>query len=317
MHFFTYFKKIFQCTLLSSFIFGAVACNNEEDNKDDIDKEEFCVNTFSNELQTLSDGVAEREFILFVPDSYNQNNPIPLLINFHGFGGCAVDFVEQVGSGPRGLNEVANNNNFIVAYPQGVSRVKGSPEWDPGDNGFQSILDNDVFFVEQLIADISNQFNIDPLRIYAAGYSNGGMMAYGLACTKSNLFAAIGVMSGIMLEDICDENRFTSVIHFHGIEDDVLPLAGNQDFQSVSAVIDFWLNHNGIPESNRVRRELNNGNVTLEQFTGGNGNTDFTFYTINREFDKPGGHVWFTGDIEGVSPNQIMWDFLEAYKLDD
>ena len=142
-------------------------------------------------------------------------------------------------------------------------------------------------------------------------------MAYGLACTKSDMIAAVGIMSGVMLEGTCDENEFTSVIHFHGIADDVLPLNGNQDFQPVSDVVDFWLNHNNISTSSLVTSELNNGDVVLEEYSGGNGNTSITLYTVNQEHDKDGGHVWFTGDIDGSSPNQILWDFLSSYRLDD
>ena len=163
-----------------------------------------------------------------------------MLINFHGFGGCASQFSANVGD----LHTVANSNNFLVAYPQGITRTKGGAEWDPGNNGSKDISTNDAYFVEQLINNISCEYNVDASRIYAAGYSNGGMMAYGLACTSPNLIAASGIMSGIMLEDECEANEYTSIIHFHGTDDGVLPYNGNQDYQPVEDVVNFWLNHN-------------------------------------------------------------------------
>jgi polyhydroxybutyrate depolymerase len=204
-----------------------------------------------------------------------------------------------------------------VAYPQGVVREKGAAEWDPGDNGSRNIKENDVYFAEQLISDISNEYNVDLSRVYATGYSNGGMMAYGLACSKGNRIAAAGIMSGIMLQGTCDVNEYTSIIHFHGIADDALPYDGNQDFQPVSDVIDFWLNHNNIPTSSLVTTELNGGDVVRDEYTGGNESTSVVLYTINSEHDKPGGHVWFSDDIGGTNPNQILWDFLSNYSLDD
>jgi len=240
-----------------------------------------------------------------------------LIINFHGFGDCAANYSTTVGE-LYNLNSLANSENFLVAYPQGVTRAKGSPEWDPGDNGSQNINENDIYFTEQLITDISNEYNIDPSRVYATGYSNGGMMAYGLACSRTDLIAAAGIMSGVMLqEDSCDPNEYTSIIHFHGIADDVLPYEGNQDYQSISDIINFWLDNNNIPATNLTTTDLNDGDVTLEEYTGGNENTAVTLYTINREFEKEGGHVWFSGDIDGSSPNQILWDFLSTYSLDD
>ena len=297
---------------------GFMGCNSDDDNKEDFNnKDETCNNITASNFQTITVGSETREYILHIPTSFDSNTPTPLVINFHGFGGCATDFATDVGLGAAGLNAVADNNNFIVAYPQGVVRAKESPEWDPGDSGVQNIKDNDIYFTEQLVNEISSNYNIDALRVYATGYSNGGMMAYGLACTKSDLIAAVGIMSGIMLEGTCNMNEYTSVIHFHGRDDDVLPLAGNQDFQPVSDVIDFWLDHNNIPTSSVETTELNNGDVFRDVYTGGHGNTSFTIYTVNSEHDKPGGHVWFTGEIDGVSPNQVLWDFLSSFRLDD
>ena len=46
------------------------------------------------------------------------------------------------------------------------------------------------------VNDISSKYNVDIERVYAVGYSNGGMMAYGLANYKSDLIAAVGSVSG-------------------------------------------------------------------------------------------------------------------------
>ncbi len=159
--------------------------------------------------------------------------------------------------------------------------------------------------------------NVDSSRVYAIGYSNGGMMSFGLACSRGDLIAAIGIMSGIMLPESCDANEYTSVIHFHGIADDVLPYEGNQNYQSVQDVINFWLNHNGIPASSLVTTELNGGDVVRESYSGGNKNTSVILYTVHELNGKAGGHGWFIGNIEGNSPNQILWKFLSSYGVDN
>ena len=274
-------------------------------------------NSAEDGYRTIVQGTVTREYILHVPASYDSNTPTPLVINFHGFGGSASDFSMAIGGGYSNLNSLADSRNFLVAYPQGVVRAKEGAEWDPGDNGSQNINDNDVYFVEQLISDISKEYMVDLSRVYATGYSNGGMMAYGLACSRGDLIAAAGIMSGIMLQGTCDVNEYTSIIHFHGIADHVLPYEGNQDFQPVSDVVKFWLNHNNIPTSSRVTTELNGGDVVRDEYQGGNENTSVVLYTINREHDKPGGHVWFSDDIGGTNPNQILWDFLSNYSRDD
>ena len=261
--------------------------------------------------QRLDQETVTREYILYVPANYDHNIATPLVIIYHGFGECASGYSETIGS-YYGLDVLADSENFIVAYPQGAFREKGAQYWEPGDNGEQDIRVNDVYFSEQLISDISSTFNINLSRVYAAGYSNGGMMAYSLACSRGDLFAAIGIMSGTMLDESCNINQNTPIIIFHGIGDDILPYEGNQNYQSVSEVVNFWLNHNNIPSASLVTTELNGGTVVRDEYSGGNDNTCLTLYSVYEEYGKAGGHVWFSDEINGSSPNQILWDFLSS-----
>jgi polyhydroxybutyrate depolymerase len=265
--------------------------------------------------RSLVEGSKKREYILHVPASYDKTKPTPLVINFHGFGGRASDYAEEVGV-RFDLNEIADENGFLVAYPQAAFREKGANYWEPGDTGRQDIEANDVYFTKQLIADIGDELNLDKTRIYAVGYSNGGMMAYDLACCASDSIAAVGIMSGIMLSDTCYEKEaHTSVIHFHGVSDGVLPYEGDENYKSVSSVIELWVDHNGIPASNRVTTKMKDGDVVRETYRGGKEDTSVVLYSVKREYRQPGGHVWFSEPIEGKHPNQILWDFLSSNRL--
>lgn len=275
-----------------------------------------CNNSGQDTYRTISQGGSTRAYMLHIPAGYEPNSPTPLLINFHGFGDCAEHYAGHVGDFLE-LNALADQERFIVAYPQGVTRKKGAPEWDPGDNGSEQIRESDPYFTEQLIAEIADTYNVDAARVYACGYSNGGMMAYGLACSRGDMIAAVGIMSGIMLSGSCDESELTSVIHFHGLADDVLPYDGGEFYQAVPEGIDSWVRHNQIPDSSRTSTQLNGGDVVREAYTGGAEQTSVVLYTIHKEHDKAGGHVWFSDAIDGRSPNQIMWEFLSQYSLED
>jgi len=260
--------------------------------------------------QVTSSETIVREYILHIPTNYNVENSTPLVINLHGFGDCAAEFSETVGDFYN-FNELADQENFLVAYPQGAYRPeKEDTYWEPGDNGSMNIFENDNYFFEQLIAEINTEFNLDLNKIYAIGYSNGGMMAYSLACNKNDLFSAVGIMSGVMLEEDCMLDNSIPIIKFHGIADEVLPYAGNLWYQSVSDVVNFWLDKNNIPSNSLITTELSDGKVVRDEYFGGNENSCFQLYTINEEWDKPGDHVWFSEPIEGSSPNKIMWDFF-------
>ena len=257
---------------------------------------------------------ARREYLLHIPEGFPSETEFALIINFHGFGDCASDYADSVGE-LYGLNDLADEQGFVVAYPQAMVRAKGDPYWEPGGSGGDIEL-NDLSFTRQLVADVSTRTIINPDRVFAAGYSNGGMMAYDLACRASDLFPAVAIMSGVMLADSCDEIGATSIIHFHGLADTVIPLDGSGDFPSVLENIAFWIDHNGIPNESLVSSVLDSGAVTRDLYAGGRENTSLALYVVNREFGKAGGHVWFSDAIDGSNPNQIMWRFLSASSVE-
>ncbi len=261
--------------------------------------------------QVTADGTIMREYILYVSANYDPSLSSPLIINMHGFGDCASDYAQTIGEF-YAFDELADQENCIVAYPQGAYRPeKEDTYWEPGDTGFEDIYQNDVYFIEQLIGQIREEYTIDENKIYACGYSNGGMMAYSLACNNTGLFKAIGIMSGTMLEEECSATVTTPIIVFHGIADEVLPYEGNLWYQSVGEVIDFWLDQNAISANSKLSSELNDGKVILDEYSNNDENTCLSLYTIYEEHDKPGDHVWFSDLIGDDSPNQVMYNFFD------
>ena len=253
-----------------------------------------------------------REYILHVPSGYDAAFAHPLVIVYHGFGDCASYWEEHLGQ-DLGFNALADDQGFLVAYPQGAYRpAKESTYWEPGNGTGEHIYDNDVYFTEQLIADVVADYNLDSDEVYAAGYSNGGMMAYSVGCTRGDMVAAVGVMSGAMLDDAgsCDPAHPVPVIIFHGVGDWVLPYNGNEWYGPVADVVDLWLDHNGIPASSLTTLSLNGGDVVHDTYTGGNEGICLSLYTVEQEFGAPGDHVWFSEPMDGVSPSRILWDFF-------
>src|SRR5204863_7766187 len=117
----------------------------------------------------------KREYLLYVPRSYDRSKPTPLVISMHGAG--------LWGASQRDIsrwNTLADNAGFIVVYPSGVGG-KGVRVWraELGDDG----LKKDVRFISDLIDTLSASYNIDSTRIYANGLSNGGGMSFALSCT--------------------------------------------------------------------------------------------------------------------------------------
>ena len=268
----------------------------------------FCNNQNTEGYQRIEDNGVGREYILYPPTLESSDTPSALIINFHGYGDCANAYAEDIGN-LYGLNDLADDEGFLIAYPQAMIREKGDPYWEPGDVG-SDISINDVLFARRLVSDVASKVQIDIEKTFAVGFSNGGMMAYDLACTAADVFDSVAIMSGVRLDGACDDSISKSILHFHGSDDTVIPLDGSGDFPSVYSSIDFWVGQNQIPEDSGVSSVLNGGEVTRERYIGGREGTEVNLYVINTEFDKPAGHSWFSAQIEGKTPNQIIWEFF-------
>ena len=128
----------------------------------------------------------KREYLLYVPRSYDRARPTPLVISMHGAG--------LWGASQRDIsrwNDLADAKGFIVVYPSGVGG-KGVRIWraEPGED-----LAKDVKFISELIDTISAHYSVDSTRIYANGLSNGGGMSFALSCTLSKRIAAVGMVA--------------------------------------------------------------------------------------------------------------------------
>ena len=162
-----------------------------------------------------------RRYLLHVPDSYDPEQPTPLVISLHGFVQWPAHQQNM-----SGWNEVADEHGFLIVYPQGTgfplrwhSRQNNHPRWSNT---------NDLQFILDLLDHLSQSYNIDQERIYANGMSNGAGMSDLLACELSGRIAAIGGVAGSYLypREDCHPDHPIPVIAFHGLDDPIVPYSG-------------------------------------------------------------------------------------------
>ena len=277
------------------------SCKNNDGKDGDYNSDECYLNT---NAQTLVHDGMNREYIIYVPNSYDGTSAVPLLLNFHGFGGSASQYMQEAD-----MRSLAEADTFILVYPQG-SCLDGSSHWNPcptgGDN--KSTAD-DVGFVEAMISEISSQYNLDMERIYAAGYSNGGMMAYGLANYKSDLIAAVASVSGTMLNCTGPTSHPMPVVHLHGTSDGVVSYNGSNDWNSVQSTLDYWINFNNTVSTPIVNID-NTGAMTIEHYVYDQGDN-----SVSVEHYKyiGGDHVWFNELYQGQNASNLVWSFMSKY----
>ena len=144
-------------------------------------------------------------------------DPAPLVVFLHGGFGSGEQAEKTYG-----WDAEADQGHFLVAYPDGVDRA-----WNTGGGCCGTpARDNvdDVGFVTAMVAAIEKSVPVDAHKIYASGMSNGGIMAFTLAC-RTTIFAAIGPGSATQLGD-CESPHPVSVIHIHGTADHNVPYDG-------------------------------------------------------------------------------------------
>jgi polyhydroxybutyrate depolymerase len=257
----------------------------------------------------------KREYLLYVPKSYNRARPAPLVITMHGAGGWPVQ--------QRDLSEwnrVAEREGFIVAYPSGlkdgVARVWGVR---PGPGPIR-----DVQFIAELIDKLAADYNIDRARIYANGISNGGGMAFLLSCTLSDRIAAFGMVAAAQTLpwSACTDRRPAPMIAFHGTADPLTPYHGGttwvfpRAFPDISKWTANWARRNQCdrqPVENSVA-----AGVSRREYTGCADDAAVVLYTI-----RGGGHSWpggkpmpewFVGPTSGsIDATSEMWAFFRDH----
>ena len=259
----------------------------------------------------------KREYLLYVPKSYDPTRPTPLVISMHGAGlwGAAQEETSQ-------WNDLADEQRLIVVYPSGVGG-KGVRVWraEPGSG-----LVKDVRFISELIDTLKASYNIDSTRIYANGLSNGGGMAFVLSCTLSDRIAAVGMVAAAQTLSWkwCADNRAVPMIAFHGTADPEVPYDGGSSwitprpFPSTPKWAANWARRNrcaAVPVESMVAAD-----VTRRTYTNCADDASVVLYTV-----QGGGHTWpggkplpewFVGrTTRSINATALMWEFFSNHPL--
>ena len=267
---------------------------------------------------TLKSSGERRRYLLYIPASCQLDGPIPLVISLHGF----AEWPAHQMSTSR-WNEVADQYGFMVVYPAGTGFPRRwrilSPAAESGETT------KDIRFISELIDTLERNYPIDPTRIYANGLSNGGGMAFVLACALSNRIAAAGSVAGAYSypAEACQPSRPVPMIFFHGTADPIVPFTGGKSARGFSfPAVPDWVRlaaeRNGC-ETTPVELPAS-GEVSGIKYTGCEQGAEVVFYTVHG-----GGHSWPGGKplprwivgrtSQDMHASEVMWEFFSHYSL--
>ena len=262
-----------------------------------------------------------RSFIVYVPPTYDGSTQVPIVFNFHGGGGTSSSFIFT-----NDMRPIADTANFIAVYPQAaVDPSDGSNSWlhkTPTTH-------NDVNFIEAIIDTLSNDYNIDNDRVYACGYSEGGIFSYELGCRLNNRIAGFASVSGSMLVDAfrvsyynlgnCSPIHPTAVLLIPGTSD-FSPHSSYSGLQpyymSVNEITTYWANHNNTntnPTVTSVPNTNTSDGSTVEKRIWENGDNCVAVQELKV---INGGHDWpgSSGNMD-IDASEEIWKFLSKYDV--
>ena len=182
-------------------------------------------------LHTITiEGMQPRTYYLNVPSKYTLGSATPLVLALHSRTMNAKTIIND-----SQILSWAESMNFIVAGLDGAI-YEGASSWNAGNccTNATTYGENDLLFASTVIDFVSSKYSVDKSRIWAIGHSNGGMMAYRLACDLSDKITAIAVVTGAQMDPTCNPTRPVSVIHLHGNLDPTVPFYGGGKFETPS-----------------------------------------------------------------------------------
>jgi len=247
---------------------------------------------------------------IHVAPSYDPTRPTPVILDFHGYALSAAQQEEM-----SGLNPKADREGFIAVHPEGTGALKG---WNAGACCGTAALAgvDDLGFVDELLVELDAVLCVDPKRIYATGFSNGGFLAHRLACERAQVFAAVAAVAGVMGMPSCAPTRPVPVLQIHGTGDVVVPYLGGPSFPSVASTVDGWTGRDGcVGSAVEIFHQDDARCATHARCDAG---AEVTLCTI-----AGGGHTWPGGgpfvvggyQSHNLNATDTIWDFFAAHPL--
>jgi polyhydroxybutyrate depolymerase len=274
----------------------------------------------------IDSGGETRTFFMRVPPAHDGTRPVPLVIDYHGFGEGS-----RLHTAFSGLPDLGMLEGFVTVTPQGAGT---SAFW----NTFGLSSPDDVAFTAALLDDLGDTLCIDLARVYAAGMSNGAFLTSLLACRLPDRFAAVAAVAGVQSPTPCRQSRPVPILAVHGTDDSFVRFSGGLgpgvqtlgvdpavllphfDTRSVPAIMADWARRNRcIPgaEQDQVAPD-----VVRSAWQGCNDGAEVVLYAV-----RGGGHTWPGSEISkagesligrttmSVRANQIIWDFFRAHPM--
>jgi poly(hydroxyalkanoate) depolymerase family esterase len=253
---------------------------------------------------SFANAAGSRSYKLFIPSAY-AGQPLPLVVMLHGCKQSPDDFA----NGTQ-MNSAAERRNCFVLYPAQTTADNASACWNWFRREDQVRERGEPSILADMVRSVIAEYGIDRDQVFAAGLSAGGAMAAVLAVTYPELFAAVGVHSGLACGAAGDLP--SALAAMRGMPHSVAA-AGGAGGGAMPAIVfhgdhDRTVHpHNGAEVVRTLGDQAAAANATVEQGQAPGGHR-YT-RTLHRNQDgrtvleywvvHGGGHAWFGGSVQG------------------
>ena len=269
---------------------------------------------------THTEAAGTREYKLYMPPE-SAGQALPLIVMLHGCTQNPDDFAAGTG-----MNEAALQRGFYVLYPAQTQHANASRCWNWFKHNHQKRGRGEPAILAGMTRDVMSRYPIDPQRVYVAGLSAGGAMAAILGDAYPDLFAAVGVHSGLPTGSATNVQGALSVmktgaavparstaspptIVFHGDQDATVHPANGEQVVAASA---------GASQPERHRARSDNGrDYTRRIYKEAGGRVVAEHWAVHGA-----GHAWSGGsargsytDAKGPDASEEMLRFFFANTL--
>jgi poly(hydroxyalkanoate) depolymerase family esterase len=252
--------------------------------------------------RTFSSQAGSRPYKLYIPSGY-QNQPVPLIVMLHGCTQSPDDFA----AGTR-MNGAADTNTCLVAYPGQTSAANMQKCWNWFNPADQQRDSGEPSLIAGITRQVMRDYAIDPARVYIAGLSAGGAAAAIMGAAYPDLYAAIGVHSGLprgaatdmqsaftamqrgsrAMPPTTSKRRLVPTIVLHGDQDTTV------NPSNADAIVTQAINGTSLRTRQQTAQTPNGHAYTRTNHIDATGNTQVEKWLVHQA-----GHAWFGGSPTG------------------
>ena len=178
----------------------------------------------------------DRPVTLQVPEPLVAGREYPLVLILHGYGASGL-----VQEAYFGLADLATRGDAFVLAPDGLVDSNSRQFWNADQVccDFDNKNPDDAGYLGGVVDDVMAAWPIDAREVRIVGHSNGGFMAYRMACERADIFTSVTSLAGDAVQVPCQPAEPVNVLHVHGTADGTVPFSGAQPS------LDQWTTHNG------------------------------------------------------------------------